>query len=127
MPASTVGLASKPMCECLQIAKNLRYHLEDVFVKYGVDVVVSGHLHAYSRTCPVIDRHCVPNEQGSIVHVIAGSAGRKLDDIGDKEEWMDVTDRAFGYSRFTVRFTVNNGTVCTCAPHAYYIPAHELP
>lgn len=99
--------------------------MENVFVKYGVDVVVSGHLHAYSRTCAVIDKHCVPLEQGSIMHVITGSAGRKLDNIGEKEEWMDYTERAFGYSRFTVRFPFIV-VFLACTAQAYYCMLNNL-
>lgn len=87
----------------LQIAKYLRHHLEDVLVKYGVDVVASGHLHAYSRTCPVIDRHCLPHEMGSVLHVVAGSGGRRLTEVGGVQNWLEHSERTFGFSRFAVR------------------------
>lgn len=88
----------------LQIAKYLRHQLEDVLVKYGVDVVASGHVHAYSRSCPVIGKHCVPFKQGSVLHVITGSAGRKLSKVKNHQpHWVASAQYAWGFSRFTVR------------------------
>jgi hypothetical protein len=87
----------------LQIAKYLRHHLEDVLVKYGVDVVASGHLHAYSRTCPLIDKSCVDYEQGSVLHVVTGSGGKELTSVGHKQKWLAHSERAYGFSKFSVR------------------------
>ena len=28
-------------------------NLEDLFYKYGVDIVINGHVHSYERTFPV--------------------------------------------------------------------------
>jgi hypothetical protein len=89
----------------LQIAKYLRHQLEDVLVKYGVDVVASGHVHAYSRSCPVIGKHCVPFEEGSVLHVITGSGGRKLSSVASHQpHWVDSAQHTWGYSRFTVHY-----------------------
>ena len=74
-----------------------------MLVKYGVDVVASGHMHAYARTCPVIDKHCVPHGLGSVLHVVTGSGGRRLTEVGGMQTWLDHSERTYGFSRFTVR------------------------
>ena len=101
----------------MQIAKYLRHQLEDVLVKYGVDVVASGHVHAYSRSCPVIDKKCVPFEQGSVLHVITGSGGRKLSSVKKHQpHWVASAQRIWGFSRFTVRYCLCS-FVCTQPQH----------
>jgi acid phosphatase type 7 len=88
----------------VQIAKYLRHHLEDVLLKYGVDVVMSGHIHAYSRSCPVADNRCRDPADGAIMHVITGSGGRLLSSVRRRQkEWVAHAEKTWGFSRFTVR------------------------
>ncbi|KAL0023220.1 hypothetical protein WJX79_005106 [Trebouxia sp. C0005] len=43
------------------VAEHLRASLESLFNQYNVDLVVSGHVHSYARTCNVYDEQCVDN------------------------------------------------------------------
>lgn len=94
----------KPHHANRKVAKHLRHALEDVLIKYGVDAVLSGHIHSYSRTCPVVDKTCTPFEQGGVLHVVAGSGGHKLSHLRKKQErWLAAAERKFGYVRVKVR------------------------
>ena len=86
-----------------KIGKHFRKQLEDVLVKYGVDAVLSGHVHSYSRSCPLVDRECTAHEDGGVLHVIAGAGGHKLSHIkAEQPAWVDAAERAFGYMRIKV-------------------------
>lgn len=56
-------------------AEHLRLQLEDVFYKFHVDLVFTGHYHNYERTCTVYKEKCVP---GAPVHILVGTAGIEL-------------------------------------------------
>jgi 2',3'-cyclic-nucleotide 2'-phosphodiesterase (5'-nucleotidase family) len=64
-------------------AQRVRNTLESLFLKYGVDLVFSGHDHYYFRT----------NRSG-IVNIISGGGGATLNLNGDMEEWLEG-DRYF--------------------------------
>lgn len=100
----------------IQVAKHLRHHIEDLLLKYGVDVVVSGHIHSHSRTCVVADKDCVKGgdgkDDGGVLHVVTGSGGHKLSKVKHHQpHWVEYARRSWGYSRFTVR-----SLPCTCPP-----------
>jgi hypothetical protein len=61
------------------VAQKLIAEVEPLFAEYGVDVVFSGHIHRYSRSCPVFKGTCVGyNADGSAkgpIHVMTGNAG----------------------------------------------------
>jgi 3',5'-cyclic AMP phosphodiesterase CpdA len=46
----------------------IREELEPIFVKYGVDLVFSGHDHVYERTVPI----------RGVTYVVSGGGGRRL-------------------------------------------------
>ncbi|KAI8476656.1 MAG: Metallo-dependent phosphatase-like protein [Monoraphidium minutum] len=46
---------------------------EDLFSRNGVALVLTGHEHAYARTCALLKGRCVA--QGGITHIMAGNAG----------------------------------------------------
>ena len=47
-----------------------RAALEDLLNEYEVDLVLSGHVHSYSRTCNVLDWRCADEErEGGMTHV----------------------------------------------------------
>ena len=50
--------------------------LEDVFRRHAVDLVMMGHIHQTSRTCPLYNYTCTP---GAPVYLISGSAGAMLE------------------------------------------------
>ena len=95
------------------MSKIIRAALEPLLAKYRVDVVFSGHYHAYERTCPVLQETCrstpIAGAANGLekalapVHIMVGSAGAELDDA----EFMDVPWSAsakleYGYGRMHV-------------------------
>jgi acid phosphatase type 7 len=61
----------------------IREDLEPLFARYGVDVVFSGHDHAYERTAPVM----------GVTHVVSGGGGREVYRAG-KERWTACSKSA---------------------------------
>jgi len=78
---------------------NLKLFLEPLFVKYKVNFIFSGHLHAYMRTKQVA--FDVVTEGGPI-HLIVGDSGRQANAPflkDEPEEWVHIRDhRTYGWS-----------------------------
>jgi acid phosphatase type 7 len=55
--------------------EKVREDLEPLFVKYGVDLVFSGHDHVYERTVPI----------RGVTYVVSGGGGRRLYPAGNGE------------------------------------------
>lgn len=53
-------------------AEHLRKSLEDLLEEFEVDLVLSGHVHAYARTCNVFKEHCIDNDDGGTTHITLG-------------------------------------------------------
>lgn len=72
-------------------------HLEPLFVENNVNLVVSGHVHAYMRSQPV--RYGKVDKEGP-VYVIVGSSGdvnAPFDQV-QQEDWVSFRDEAaYGY------------------------------
>ena len=64
--------SSNDYYDCVRAAPELRATFEPLFVRYGVDLVVAGHVHHYERTAPVINGTVVA---AGPVHVVVGNAG----------------------------------------------------
>lgn len=45
-------------------AGHLRKQLEQLLNKHEVDLVLSGHVHSYARTCNVLGGKCIDMDQG---------------------------------------------------------------
>lgn len=78
------------------VGQHLQAELEDTFVKYAVDLFVSGHYHLYERTCPLYKQECV-DWNGPIkapVHALIGNAGQYLNTEGwmPKPVWSEFRD-----------------------------------
>lgn len=58
------------------------------FDKAGIDLVLSGHDHAYMRSWPIYDGKIVEEGKGT-TYIIGGSAGPKFYEMGD-QGWMRV-------------------------------------
>lgn len=58
------------MCSPAAPRPTARDHLEELFNRYEVDVVVSGHVHSYSSSCNVLDETCIRREEGGMMHFI---------------------------------------------------------
>lgn len=46
--------------------------MEELFDKNQVDLVLSGHVHAYARTCNVYNEQCIDSDDGGMMHVTLG-------------------------------------------------------
>jgi hypothetical protein len=58
---------------CVFSAEHLRESLEELMEEYEVDLAVSGHVHAYARTCNVYNQECIGNDDGGTTHVTLGT------------------------------------------------------
>jgi len=94
--------------------KHLRAAMEDIFMKYKVDLYLAGHVHAYERNYPIYDNQRVQDNYinpTAPVHIVSGSGGsiEGLTNLTAKpaQEWT-----AFRYWNSTgVGFlTVHNST-----------------
>jgi hypothetical protein len=78
-------------------------HMEPIFVKHHVNVVFTGHIHAYQRTANVAMGK--PDHKGPM-HVTVGAGGRQCDAPFENEvaeEWIVKRDASFyGYGRFSI-------------------------
>lgn len=98
---------------------NMRNAFEALWLKYGVDMYVSGHIHWYERMWPlgangtldttsIIDRNTYHTNPGvSITHIINGMAGNvethtQLGDHTPLEITNVLNDKQFGFSKLTV-------------------------
>ena len=54
------------------VAEHLRESLESLLEEFEVDLVLSGHVHAYARTCNVYRKRCISNADGGTTHVTLG-------------------------------------------------------
>lgn len=86
-------------------AEHLRGSLESLFNQYNVDLVVSGHVHSYARTCNVYDERCVDNIDDGTTHVTLGCGGHKLSEVDhDQYDWLEYAETMFGYGRVTAEY-----------------------
>jgi hypothetical protein len=80
-----------------------REHLEPLFVKHHVNLVFTGHIHAYQRTGNVAMEELVPSAP---IYVTVGAGGRQCDapfKADEPEEWVMTRDASYyGYGRFTI-------------------------
>lgn len=86
------------------VAEHLRDNIEDLINDFQVDVVFSGHMHSYSRTCNVLHERCIDESEGGTTHVTIGTGGKKLSQVErNQEDWVQfATDGDFGYGLVTV-------------------------
>ena len=86
----------------LAVAEHLRDSLESLYNEYNVDLVLSGHVHSYARTCNVYNEKCVDNLDKGTTHVTIGCGGHKLSEVDhDQYDWLAYARTAFGYGRVT--------------------------
>merc|ERR1719321_386842 len=66
-----------------RVAYYLRKYLDPLWSKFEVNLVASGHYHAYTRTCPVSEGLCrgTLDAPRAPVQLTAGSGGIALDTI----------------------------------------------
>ena len=80
-----------------------REHLEPLLVKYNVNAVLNGHIHAYQRTEYVAFNETTPTGP---MHITIGAGGRQCDAPFQNEEpesWIAKRDASmYGYGRMTI-------------------------
>lgn len=84
---------------------------EPLFIKYGVDLVLSGHAHVYERLAPIADQKIDPKELNNPTspwYITNGAAGHYdgLDTIQTpRQEYsrfgLDTTNAVYGWSKLT--------------------------
>jgi len=87
---------------------SFRYLYSKVYEKYGVNLVLSGHSHHYSRSTPlVLDKKKIPRasaSNSSPVYIVNGVGGMKIDKgfIG-KPDWIAFrSDAYYGFGTLLV-------------------------
>ena len=92
-------------------AELMRQDMEELLYSYGVDLVLSGHVHAYERSAPVF-QGCL-NPCGPVYLNLGDGGNREGTYIPWREPrpaWSDFRESSFGVGMLTV----HNAT------HAYY-------
>ncbi|GIL70681.1 hypothetical protein Vretimale_3776 [Volvox reticuliferus] len=85
------------------VGDHIRTSIEDLLLEYQVDVVVSGHVHTYYRSCSAAAGKCVSDERKGIVHLVVGTAGHELSNVeDDQKDWCDEVINDWGFGRFDV-------------------------
>jgi hypothetical protein len=100
--------AHRPMYEGEAVWANnavgiaMRYEMEDLLRDYQVDLFLSGHYHAYHRSCAGLYRSKCHN--GGPTHITVGSGGARLDDTQlFRNTWSaKFIKQEYGYGRITV-------------------------
>ena len=93
------------------IAEKLQSIVEPLLVEYQADVVFSGHVHQYTRSCPVIKGTCVGyNEDGTSrapIHIMTGNAGAPGYYFGynDLPVWMEYQTLDYGFGELQISRT----------------------
>ncbi len=81
----------------------MRRGMEPLFYAVGVDLVVTGHVHAYERTVPVFEAE--PNDCGP-VHVTLGDGGNREGTVSGYREpppWSAFREPSFGAGWLTIK------------------------
>ena len=94
------------------VSQRLRDEVEPLFAEYQVDVVFSGHIHKYTRSCPVLKGTCVgySADDGTArgpVHLMTGNAGAPGVYYAYLEDpsWRDFQSFRYGFGELTVSRT----------------------
>lgn len=88
------------------VGEHLTEMLEETFIAKKVNVVVSGHVHSYYRSCPALRGVCAEDPKQGIVHITIGSGGKEISDLDEKGEqpsWMMHAQAVHGYGRFKIQ------------------------
>eukprot|EP00934_Nitzschia_sp_Nitz4_P000184 Nitzschia sp. Nitz4//scaffold58_size112336//55218//56745//NITZ4_004034-RA/size112336-snap-gene-0.173-mRNA-1//-1//CDS//3329554992//184//frame0 len=88
-------------------------HLEPLFVQYGVNLVLSGHNHAYVRSHPLINNEVDPTQRGPVYLTVGtgGGSHSKGPCHSEPEPWVAHRDNSeYGFGEL---YVVN-------ATHAYW-------
>ena len=101
------------------VAQRLRDEIEPLLAEYQVDVVFAGHIHKYTRSCPVLKGTCVGyNSDGTAkgpVHFVTGNAGAPGVYFSYLEDpsWRDFQTASYGFGELTATKTSLSFTMTT--------------
>ena len=87
-----------------KVGRHLANILEDLLLEYNVDILISGHIHSYYRSCVSL-RYGKCVNSGGISHFTIGSGGKKIshvEELGDQPEWLAEAKMKHGYGRVVV-------------------------
>ncbi len=62
------------------------FQLKNLYETYGVDLVLSGHVHGYERSYPVCKNHI--DEENGVVYVISAGGGGGFNQESSYQEWF---------------------------------------
>ncbi len=79
----------------------------ELYDKYNVDIVWSGHIHSYERTFPLYDNKVV--QEGGTVYLITGGGGGHLEEAGPFRSAF--TAKVLGKTHHYCYVMVNGGTL----------------
>jgi len=86
--------------QCNEFSQELRLWVEDMFMKYNVDLVINAHVHDYERTAPVWRGTVFPAGKAP-VYIVNGIAGNREGlqgwGKGPFPSWSLVRIQEFGY------------------------------
>ena len=111
----TIVFMHLPMYSSIQYPfMDLRDELQPMFDLYGVDLVISGHQHAYERTYPVMFNNaitdyekCSYNNPDGQIYLTVGMGGHSHAKSEQKQPWSVITNyNDFGFLNIKL---VNNG------------------
>jgi len=103
----------KPGCALL-------HYLEPLFIKYQVDMVLTGHMHCYERTYPVNNGtvHATPGQKVFTkpdwpIYMVQGTAGALIVEkwIDPQPAWSANRQLAYGYGRMQIQVSGSNHTL----------------
>lgn len=102
---------NKDKMNCIIFADYLQGRLEDLFIKYKVDIVFEAHQHDYERTYPMKKGKLVTTSYESPpapVYVLNGAAGNREGERGFpviEPDWVAVNASVKSYGRMNVNHT----------------------
>ena len=90
---------------CIHDAPLMRAQLEALWLKFGVDAVLYGHIHAAEVTWPVFNATATQNDfvrPAAPVHFLIGMAGAGYLGPWQAEQpaWSAWRDQVYGWTRF---------------------------
>ena len=111
----TIVFMHLPMYSSIQYPfMDLRNELQPMFDLYGVDLVISGHQHAYERTYPVMFNNaitdyekCSYNNPDGQIYLTVGTGGHSHAKSEQKQPWsVIINNNDYGFMNIKV---VNDG------------------
>ncbi|MCY1719662.1 metallophosphoesterase [Prolixibacteraceae bacterium Z1-6] len=67
------------------------FHLKTLYETYGVDLVLSGHVHGYERTHPIAKNHI--DTKNGVVYIITAGGGGSFNREASYKEWFTAKTR----------------------------------